>query len=64
MLFSREIFTRNILTKTSFLNKGKVKFLQVNKETVRLIAAKNMKRDSASVHAHMRRDTPFPCAQL
>ena len=31
---------------TSFLNKGKVKFLQIKQDTTRQNAAKNMKRES------------------
>ena len=35
MLFLPQIFTRNILTNTSFLNKGKIKFLQIIQDTKR-----------------------------
>ena len=35
MLFSLQILTRNNLTNTSFLNKGKVKFLQITQDTIR-----------------------------
>ena len=61
MMFSLQIFTRNILTNTSFLNKGKFKTKIRQKDKN---AAKNVERDSASTHVHMRRDMPSSCAQM
>ena len=61
MMFSLQIFTRNILTNTSFLNKGKFKTKKRQKDKN---AAKNIKRDSASTHVRMRRDMPSSCAQM
>ena len=61
MMFSLQIFTRNILTNTSFLNKGKFKTKKRQKDKN---AAKNIKRDSASTHVHMRCDMPSSCAQM
>ena len=57
MLFSLQIFTRSILTNTSFFNKGKFNFLQIKQDTIRKKCCENMKRDSANAHVHMRRDT-------
>ena len=53
------------LQNTSFLNKGKVKFLQIKQYTIRQNASKNMKRDvSVSAYVHISHDTPSPCTKL
>ena len=53
------------LTNTSFLNKGKVTFLQKkNQDTTRQKCCQNIKRDSLSAYVYMRSDTHSPCTQL
>ena len=44
---------------TSFLDKSKVKFLQIKQGTIRQKCCQNMKRDIVSVYLHISRDTPF-----
>ena len=48
----------------SFLNKGKVKFLQIKQETIRQKCFRKHKKDSVSAYIHMRRETLCPCTQL
>ena len=53
----------SFLMNTSFLNKYKVKFLQMKQDTIRQKRfQKNLKRNSVSVYIHMRRNTLSPCA--
>ena len=63
MLFSIQIFTRNILTNTSFLNKSKVKFLQIKQDTTKNKCCQKHEKRCASAHVHMRRDA-LPPKQL
>ena len=51
------------LKNTSFLNKGKVKFLQIKRDTKRQKCFQKNGIDSVSAYIHMRRDTPSPCTQ-
>ena len=52
MLFSIQIFTRNILTNTSFLNKSKVKFLQIKQDTTKKMLPKTWKEMRKCARAH------------
>ena len=63
-MFSLQIFTRNILTNTSFLNKVKVKFLQLKQVTIRQKCCHKHKKRWGVPRVHMKRDTSFPCTQL
>ena len=45
------------MTNATFLNEGKVKFLQIKQDSMK---KQKMKRDSVSAYVHMRRDSSLP----